>query len=78
MHPTNSLHPTDRVRTLITQRVCPGPVVYPAAMEWKGDTMVACKACYQQLWRMKRGKVQMLPLDAVILQMMITIYLSIH
>ena len=32
--------------------------------------MMVCKACYQQLWRMKRGKVQMLPLDAVILQMM--------
>ena len=33
--------------------------------------MTVCKACYQQLWRMKRGKVQMLPLDAVVLQMMI-------
>ena len=32
--------------------------------------MNVCKACYQQLWRMKRGKVQMLPLDAVVLQMM--------
>ena len=69
-HPTNSPHPSDRVRTLITQRACPGPVVYPAAMEWKGESMLICKACYQQLWRMKRGKVQMLPLDAVILQMM--------
>jgi hypothetical protein len=33
--------------------------------------MTVCKACYQQLWRMKRGKVQMLPLDAVVLQMII-------
>ena len=33
--------------------------------------MNLCKACYQQLWRMKRGRVKMLPLDAVVLQMMV-------
>jgi hypothetical protein len=40
-------------------------------MAWEDESMNVCKACYQQLWRMKRGKVQMLPLDAVILQTMI-------
>ena len=70
-HPSNSPHPSDRVKALITQRACPGPIVYPAALEWKDECMTMCKACYQQLWRMKRGKVQMLPLDAVVLQMMI-------
>ena len=69
-HPTNSEHPSDRVKALVTQRACPGPIAYPATMAWEGETANLCKACYQQLWRMKRGKVQMLPLDAVILQMM--------
>ena len=69
-HLTNSPHPSDRIKALILQKVCPGPIVYPAAMAWEEGSMNLCKACYQQLWRTRRGKVQMLPLDAVILQMM--------
>jgi hypothetical protein len=69
-HPTNTQHPSSRVKALIAARACPGPIAYPAAMSWEAESMNMCKACYQQLWRMKRGKVQMLPLDTVILQMM--------
>ena len=69
-HPTNTSHPSERVKALISQRACPGPIAYPATMAWEGGSMNVCKACYQQLWRMKRGKTQMLPLDAVVLQMM--------
>jgi hypothetical protein len=67
----NTPHQSERIKALVTQRVCPGPIVFPAVLAWEGVTMNLCKACYQQLWRMKRGRVQMLPLDAVVLQMMI-------
>jgi hypothetical protein len=69
--PTNTSHHSERIKALVLQKVCPGPIVYPATLAWEADTMNICKACYQQLWRMRRGKVQMLPLDTVVLQMMV-------
>ena len=66
--PTTTQHHSSRIKALVQQRACPGPIVYPAAMGWEEDTVSLCKPCYQQLWRMKRGK--MLPLDSVVLHMM--------
>ena len=69
--PTTTLHHSELIKALVTQRACPGPIAYPATLAWEGGTMNLCKACYQQLQRMKGGRAQMLPLDTVVLLMMI-------
>jgi hypothetical protein len=66
--PTNTQHHSERIKDLVRQKACHGPIVYPAAIGWEEETMSICKPCYQQLWRMKRGT--MLPLDATVLHMM--------
>jgi hypothetical protein len=66
--PTVTQHHSERIKALVQLRACPGPIAHPATMGWEGGTMNLCKPCYQQLWRMKRGR--MLPLDAVVLHMM--------
>ena len=65
-------YPTRTITDMIKERYCRGPMVYPILMNWTLPTVNACRQCFHQLRRRKKGaRKQPLPMDATLLQTLI-------